>query len=496
MSQISQRKKNTFLVLSLLVFSLIGPLIFWLSNRGGQVSSQAREPQQPALPTPATQREHSGEPKLGGLFNSINSKPIQRRISLGSKVLITADNNPDKQAGVQAFASANFAAAVTKFSSSLQMKRNDPEAWIYLNNAAAALQGNAIKIAVSVPIGGNLNVAREILRGVAQAQYEVNNNGGIGGQMVQVEIANDDNDPEIAKQIASEFVKDSSILAVVGHNSSDASIAAAPVYQQGGLVMISPTSVARNLSGSGSYIFRTTPSTRIIADTLARYAVSSARKTKIAICADSKDQATQSFKEEFTSAIFENGGKVTYIVCDFSARNFNPSDIPSQAVSDGADALLLAPSVDKINQATDVARANKGRLALLGNHTMFTFETLQQGQVDANGMVLAVVWHPTTIPGSSFAVNARKFWGGPGSWRTAMAYDATKAAIAGLKSGISREQLQKALSNSGFLVNGATGAVQFLPSGDRQGAAVLVKVQPGQISGTGYDFVPFRPSAS
>ena len=298
---------------------------------------------------------------------------------------------------------------------------------------------------------------------------------------------------KIMKEKNAQAVKDSSILEVVGHNSSDASIAAAPVYQQGGLVMISPTSVARNLSGSGSYIFRTTPSTRIIADTLARYAVSSARKTKIAICADSKDQATQSFKEEFTSAIFENGGKVTYTVCDFSARNFNPSDIPSQAISDGADALLLAPSVDKINQATDVARANQGRLALLGNHTMFTFETLQQGQVDANGMVLAVVWHPTAIPGSSFAVNARKFWGGPGSWRTAMAYDATKAAIAGLKSGISREQLQKALSNSGFSVNGATGAIQFLPSGDRQGSAVLVKVQPGQTSGTGYDFVPFWP---
>ena len=492
MSQMSQREKNTVIILSLLVFCLIGPLIFWLSNRGGQLSSQARESQRPALPRSSAQRANFGEDKFGSLFNSINNKPIQKRISLGNKVLVTADNNPDKQAGVQAFASGNFATAVNKFSSSLQLNRNDPEAWIYLSNAAAAEEGNVVKIAVSVPIGGNLNVAKEILRGVAQAQYELNQNGGIGGSLVQVEIANDDNDPAIAKQLAAEFVEDSSILAVVGHNSSEASIAAAPVYQQGRLVMISPTSVARDLSGIGSYIFRTTPPSRAVADTLARYAITSAKHTNIAICADSQDRASQSFKEEFTSAIFDNGGKVTHTACDFSAPNFNPSDIPSQAISDGADALLLVPSVDKINQATDVARANKGRLALFGNHTMYTFETLQQGQVDANGMVLAVVWHPTAIPDSSFPVNASKFWGGAGSWRTAMAYDATKAVITGLKSGTTRDQLQKALSNSGFSFNGATGAIQFLPSGDRQGSAILVKVQPGGNSGTGYDFVPLR----
>lgn len=74
-----------------------------------------------------------------------------------------------------------------------------------------------------------------------------------------------------------------------------------------------------------------------------------------------------------------------------------------------------------------------------------------------------------------------------------MAYDATKVAIAGLKSGISRDQLQKALSHSGFSVNGATGVVQFLPSGDRKGTGILVRIQPGKTSGTGYDFVPFQP---
>lgn len=474
----SKSQKNTVLVLYLLFFSLIGPLVFWISYRQGQGALEVRQSQQP----------------FSSLLNSNTSKSIQERISLGAKVLVTADNSPDKQAGVQAFASGNFTSAVNKFSSSLQLNRNDPESWIYLSNAAAAVNGNVVKIGVSVPIGGNLNVAREILRGVAQAQYEVNHNGGVGGTLAQVEIANDDNDPQLAKQIAESFVQDGRILAVVGHNSSDASIAAAPVYQQGGLVMISPTSVATNLSGIGSsYIFRTTPNVRVMADALSHYAVTSAHKTKMAICADSQAQASQSFKQEFTSAMFENGGKVTNTACDFASSNFNPSEIPSQAISDGADGLLLAPAVNKIDQAMDVVKANKGRLALLGSQTMYTISTLQQGQVFANGMVLAVVWEPSAVASSSYAVNAKRFWGGPGSWRTAMAYDATNVVIAGLKSGLRRDQLQKALLSSGFSLNGTTGVIQFLPSGDRHAPASLVKIQPGRNSGTGYDFVPFRP---
>lgn len=472
-----QSKKNTVLVLYLIALCSIGSLIFWLSYRSGRGEQQAIQP------------------SLNGLLNSPNLNPaLQKRISLGNKILFTADNNPDKQAGVKAFAAGNLPAAVTKFNSALQENRNDPETWIYLDNASAAAISDTIKIGVSVPVGGNLNVAREMLRGVAQAQYEVNHSGGIGGKLIQVQIANDDNNPIVAKQIAAAFAKDPDILAVVGHNSSDASLAAAPIYQKSGLVMISPTSVARDLSGIGRFIFRTTPNTRAIADSLASYIVKTARKTRIAICADSRAEASRSFQEEFTSSVFENGGYITSTSCDFAAANFNPSEIPSQAVSDGAEALLLAPDVNKIGQAVEVAQSNRSRLTLFGSHTMYTYNTLQQGQADVNTMVLSVPWHPSVFPNSSFVANAKRFWGGAGSWRTALAYDASMAIFTGLKSGANREQIQKALSNSGFMLKGATGVVKFLPSGDRQELGTLVRVQPGRYSGTGYDFAPLSSS--
>ena len=413
---------------------------------------------------------------------------LQHRISSGEQILIRADHNFDKQAGVEAFAAQNYPKAIASFKASLKTNRNDPETLIYLNNAIAAAQGDSIIIGTSVPIGGSLNVAKEMLRGIAQAQDEINQNGGIKGRLIEVKIANDDNNPKLAQKIARKFVAEQKIMAVIGHNSSEASLAAAPIYQEAELVEISPTSVARELPGIGDYILRTTPSTRGVASGIARHTVEVARNKKIAICHDSQSPASQSFKEEFILAIFEYGGEITPTTCDFASSKFNPQQIPSLAVSDGAEALLLIPSVNQIEQAIEVAQANDKRLALLGNHSMYTFETLQQGQLDVNGMVLAVAWHPKLVAASDFLDNAQKLWGGTGTWRTATSYDATKIALMGLEAGVIRQKLQDTLTNPGFSMQGATGEIRFLPSGDRQGKTALVQIQPGNKSKTGYDF--------
>jgi branched-chain amino acid transport system substrate-binding protein len=477
-------RKNSILVLSCFIFSMAGPITFWLTNRNIQDprSGQAPKSQAPQVNMP--------EFDFRGFWNSTPALSVQERMSLGERMLITADDNADKRAGIAAFKSGQYEQAKTSFTAALRTHRNDPESLVYLNNANAAVRGNPLKVAVSIPVGGNLNIAREILRGVAQAQEQINRNGGIGGRLLQVVIVNDDNDPTIAKQIAAELVRDTSILAVIGHNSSEASLMAAPVYQQAGVVMISPTSTANSLSGIGSHIFRTTPSTRVTADTLADYVVNVARRTRVTVCSASQDKASKSFKEEFAWSLAQNGGKLTNVECDFSAPNFNPSQMPTQAISGGSDALLLAPSLYTLNQATEVVRANNNRLPLFGNQTTYVFDTLQRGQAEVNGMVLAVPWYPQETPENPFIADSKRLWGAVGNWRTAMAFDAILAVVEGLKVGPSRDQLQKALASSDFSFKGATGVVEFLPSGDRSLRATLVQVRPGSNSGTGYDFMP------
>lgn len=416
---------------------------------------------------------------------------ISERISIGDKILVTADATNAKQSGIRAFSSNDYKTAIANFQTSLKQRPNDPETSIYLNNARLA-DKKPLKIAVSVPIGSNLNVAQEILRGVAQAQDEVNRNGGINGTPVGIAIANDENNPEIAKAIANYLVKDARTLAVIGHNASDASLAAAPIYQKGKLVMITPTSSAMELTGFGDYIFRTMLNQHLVAKSLAEHIVKRDRKTKIAVCFDAKSAENQFFRDIFISAAMAEGGKVVSTVCDFSAPNFNPNTVVAQAIAEGAEGLLLNPHIDRFDPALAAARANKGRLTLYSTSTMYTFKTLQVGQADVNGLVLAVAWHPQTSSSKAFAARARQYWGGTVNWRTAMAYDAAQAIIKGLrqKDTYTREGLQQALHSPGFKSQGSGGEIEFLPSGDRLGKSVLIQVRP---SASGYDFVPVQP---
>ncbi len=422
-----------------------------------------------------------------------HQQELADRISSGEIILFKPKPNQeagleDKKSGVKEFANKKYKEAIDNFQESLKKYPNDPETLIYLNNARIGNK-NAFKIGVSVPIGSNPNIAQELLRGVAQLQNEVNRNSGINGVLLKVEIANDDNNPTIAQQVATEFVKDPGILAVIGHNATNASIATAPLYQQGSLVAISPTSSADNLSNLGSYIFRTGSRNKFLAETLAGYAIQTVHKTNIAICIDSRSIDNASLKQDLTKAIEDAGGKVTPTDCDLSPSNFNPK-IVDQAIKDGADSLVLAPYVDGIDQAVKAAQANHGRLALFGSLSLYTIQTLEKGQADVSGMVIVAPWHPRAFPNTHFLIESQQLWHGPVSWRTATAYDGAQAIIKALQLGnTSRDRIQKALSTPGFSLQGATGTIQFDRSGDRNNIASIVQVQKVSQSATGYDFV-------
>lgn len=350
----------------------------------------------------------------------------------------------------------------------------------------------SLRIAVSVPIGSNSNVAQEILRGVAQAQDEINTNGGINGAGLVVAIANDDNDPDIAKQVATAFVEDNKILAVVGHNASNASVAAAPIYQKGKLVMVTPTSFANDLSGFGDYIFRTVPHIRFMAARLAEYAVRTAQKRDIAVCYDSQAPDNVSFKDEFIAKLSDVGGRLVPMVCDVASPTFNSSNAINQAINNQAQGLLLSPHIDRISKAIELARANQNQLALFGSPTMYTFQTLDEGRQKVKGLVLTASWHPQMNPGSPFVENARQRWGGNVSWRTASSYDAVRAISAGFQQSNTRSGLQQTLRNPGFYTSGASENVQFnSATGDRETQPQLIEVREAKPSRskTGFDFV-------
>ncbi|MBE9058537.1 ABC transporter substrate-binding protein [Sphaerospermopsis sp. LEGE 08334] len=439
---------------------------------------------------------------MTGVKNSVNNQvknnnnqskiSIEERISFGEKIFSPGEASQLKKDGVKAIANKNYEQAIAKFTASLKVKPNDPEALIYLNNARIGTNKN-YTIVATVPLGNNPNTGLEILRGIAQAQNEINSNEKINGVYLKVGIANDDDNPEISKQIATNLVKNPEVLGTVCCNTSDATLTAGTVYNSGELVAISPISTSVKITNFSPYIFRTVPSDFIAARTLANYMVKNLNKKKAAVFYNSQSGYSQSLKSEFVSSMLLEGGEISKEF-DLSKADFSAASSLKQATEQGAQVLMLAADTGTLDKALQVVQVNQKRLTLLGGDDVYTLKTLEIGREQAVGMVLAVPWHIQGNPKSDFPKTSRKLWGGDVSWRTALAYDATKAFIAALATDPTRSGIQKTLVSPRFSAPGAAGEIRFLPSGDRNTSVQLVKIVPGNRSRAGYDFEPISPS--
>jgi len=195
----------------------------------------------------------------------------------------------------------------------------------------------------------------------------------------------------------------------------------------------------------------------------------------------------------------EIGGGQVVSEFDLSDPGFSAAKSVEQAtISQGAKVLMLAANTGTLDKALQVVQVNRQRLELLGGDDVYSPKTLEVGQEAAEGMVVAVPWHIDAHRDSPFVSQSKQLWVGNVNWRTATAYDATKALIGAFAQRLlgsierdpTRTGVQQALISPNFSASGASGTVQFLPSGDRNAPVQLVKIVSGQQSGTGYDFVP------
>ncbi|MEL6496405.1 MAG: ABC transporter substrate-binding protein [Cyanobacteria bacterium J06623_7] len=464
----NQKKENVVLLLSLLITAgIIAGGLWWLLGNKRTFNLGDGD------------RTENVSPDKSG------SQPSE-----GATVLFPQNITPEKQNAAAAIANQNYPEAESLLTQSLSKRRNDPEALVYLNNARIGAN-QAHTIAVALPIGTELTTAREILRGVAQAQSEINQQGGINNLPLKVIIVNDDNNPQVAQQVAQSLVRDQSILGVVGHFSSGVTLATAPIYEQNQLVAISPTSTSLAISNAGKYIFRTVPSDRFTSSALSRYFLERLNLTKAAVVFNSQSAYSRSLKETFTTDLVSNGGEIVTEI-NLADNNFNPAQALKNTKTQGAEAIVFLNDSTTIDKAYLLTQLNQRQLPLLAGDSFYKPQTLEVGGEQAVGLVVGVPWHALGSNNREFSQAARRLWGGDVNWRTAMAYDAIQALAAGLALEPNRQGVQEALSQSGFQVEGASGKIKFLQSGDRNAPVQLVEVKPGNSSSYGYDFVPLK----
>ncbi|WP_460451814.1 branched-chain amino acid ABC transporter substrate-binding protein [Alsobacter sp. SYSU BS001988] len=206
-------------------------------------------------------------------------------------------------------------------------------------SAVMAFSGVAsaqIKMGVAGPITGpNAAFGAQLKNGVEQAIEDINAKGGILGQKITLSTGDDVSDPKQGVSVANKFVGDG-VKFVVGHFNSGVTNPASDVYQENGMLMVTPSATNPKITEKGMWnVFRTCGRDDQQGAVAAEYIAKNLKGKKVAVVHD-KTTYGQGLADETKKAMNKAGVKeVLYEGVNTGEKDY--SALVSKIKSAGAD---------------------------------------------------------------------------------------------------------------------------------------------------------------
>ncbi len=189
---------------------------------------------------------------------------------------------------------------------------------------AVAAQAD-IKVGVAGPhTGANAAYGDQLWRGAVQAAEDINAKGGINGEKIVLVKADDACEPKQALAVANRLVDSDEVSAVIGHFCSSSTIPASEVYDDAGLLVITPGSTNPQVTERGlSGMFRICGRDDQQGVIAGNYIVDELKATKVAIIHD-KDTYGQGLADATKAQLAKRGVKeVLYEGLTRGEKDFN-----------------------------------------------------------------------------------------------------------------------------------------------------------------------------
>lgn len=257
----------------------------------------------------------------------------------------------------------------------------------------AAAQATTVTLGVSAPITGNqAQYGQDIRRGAELAVEQLNAKKPIADTSFALVVEDSKGDPQEAANVAQKFAARGGITAVVGDFSSTASLAAGPIYQRAGIIMMTPTASHPDITKAGNFIFRNTPIAASEADAVTDWATKDLGHKRIAVIGRNDDYG-RAYGELFRKRATANGATVVgeeYINAD--TQDLKPLITGMRARR--PDAVLLAMfQVEAALLFRQSAEMNF-RPVYLSGAGLFNPQLISLARAAANGMLLVSTYFP------------------------------------------------------------------------------------------------------
>jgi len=210
--------------------------------------------------------------------------------------------------------------------------------------AAVAMGASAadadIVIATAGPMTGQYaTFGAQMKAGAEMAVADINAAGGVMGEKLVLEIGDDACDPKQAVAVANQFANKGVVL-VAGHFCSGSSIPASDVYEEEGIIQISPASTNPKLTESGKEnVFRTCGRDDQQGVVAGEFLATEYKDGKVAILHD-KSAYGKGLADE-TKAVMNKAGKQETLYEAYTAGERDYSALVTKMKSEGIDVVYV-----------------------------------------------------------------------------------------------------------------------------------------------------------
>jgi branched-chain amino acid transport system substrate-binding protein len=322
-----------------------------------------------------------------------------------------------------------------------------------------------ITIAFAGPItGGAASFGDQMRFGAELAVKALNDNGGVLGQPVKLVLGDDACDPKQGVTAARDLVA-KNVAFVAGHFCSAASIAAAPVYAEAGVVMISPASTQPSLTEQGlTNVFRVCGRDDQQGTVAASYILKNFPGKKIALIHDKR-----SYARGLVDAVakgLKQAGVQPAMLDSINQGEKDYAALVSKLANSGIDVVYLP--VYQTEAALIVRQADEHGYhpVFMGGDALLAEEFPAIAGKSADGVLMTFTPDPTRLPAAAPLVEEyRKAGRNPEGWAlytyAAIQAWAQAAKAAGTSAG---PKVEAALHQGKF--DTVVGAVEFDSHGD------------------------------
>jgi branched-chain amino acid transport system substrate-binding protein len=186
-----------------------------------------------------------------------------------------------------------------------------------------AAQADTVKIAIAGPMIGSVAQYGDMVKaGVLTAIEQINAANGAGGNKLEAVFMDDACEPKQAVAVANKIVSDK-IHYVIGHVCSGSTIPASEIYENEGIVMVTPsaTSPALTEGKNRKFIFRTIGRDDQQGPAAAHYIINNVKPKKVAVLHDK-----QSYGQGIATTVKNELEKAKIPVALFEGINAGDSD--------------------------------------------------------------------------------------------------------------------------------------------------------------------------